>query len=293
MSRDVARLFDAMAASYDELEPWYEHLYVTLHAIAREVLAPHGVPRPRALDAGCGTGFQTAVLERLGYRVHGLDLSAGLLAVACRRHPLARLARGDLAALPYEARSFDAIACCGSTLSLVDDAGRALGELGRVLRPGGRLLLEVEHRVSLDLGWMFVSALAGDRLGYGTDLREGWRALRGDPGGSCWIDYPAGPGVEGALRLRLFTRPELRGLMTAAGLSWQRSWGIHALTGVIPSTILHRPRLPPLLRGLYAALCAAERRLSAGGPLPWFASSLVVQAEKRGAGAKRETCGDD
>lgn len=244
MSRDVARLFDGMAGSYDQLEPWYEHLYATLHAIAREVLAPRAGAAARALDAGCGTGFQTAVLDRLGYQVHGLDLSAGLLAVARRAHPTARLARGDLEALPYDADSFDAATCCGSTLSLVEDAGRALAELARVLRPGARLLVEVEHRWSPDVGWMLAGALARDALGYGASLRDAWRALARPLAGPCWIDYPAGPPAGAGFRLRLFAGRELRRLMTGAGLHWQRCWGIHALTNFIPSTVLHRPRLP-------------------------------------------------
>src|SRR5688572_25001357 len=99
---DVERVFDSMAADYDELEPWYEHLYARVHTILRQTL---GQPAPAetaaALDAGCGTGFQTAVLQALGYRAHGLDVSAGLLAVARRRLPRASFVRGRLEALPY------------------------------------------------------------------------------------------------------------------------------------------------------------------------------------------------
>ena len=146
MSPDVARIFDAMAPTYETLEPWYEHLYDVLHAILRRALRPAADGRRhRALDAGCGTGFQAALLEELGYVVHGVDISAGLLAVARARLPDAALARATVEALPYADGAFDAVACCGSTLSFVDDPGRALGELARVLAPGGRLLLEHGH----------------------------------------------------------------------------------------------------------------------------------------------------
>src|SRR5262245_48656270 len=88
MREDIARLFDAMADSYDELEPWYEHLYAQLHAILRATLTPARGRRPgRALDVGCGTGFQSAILGEIGYEVHGVDISPGLLTVACRRRP--------------------------------------------------------------------------------------------------------------------------------------------------------------------------------------------------------------
>ena len=142
MRRDVARLFDAMADSYERLEPWYEHLYARVHGILRAELRPAAAAvAPRALDAGCGTGFQAAILEDLGWRVHGVDI-AGRLLVRARTHLRApALALATLEALPYRAATFDAVTCCGSTLSFVDDPVGALRELGRVLRPGGRLLL--------------------------------------------------------------------------------------------------------------------------------------------------------
>src|SRR5262245_17841401 len=130
-----------MADSYHELEPWYQHLYAVLHEALRGALASPGTPAGRAPDAGCGTGFQTAVLADLGYGVHGVDVSTRALRVA--REQLARsglgprvwLAAADLVALPYGAASFDAAVCCGSTLNFVRDPARAVAEIGRVLRP--------------------------------------------------------------------------------------------------------------------------------------------------------------
>ena len=49
------------------------------------VLPPGG--KLDALDAGCGTGFQAKLLTGLGYETHGLDIAAGMLAVARRRMP--------------------------------------------------------------------------------------------------------------------------------------------------------------------------------------------------------------
>src|SRR5262245_16476245 len=124
-----------MAASYDDLEPWYRHLYARLHRLLRATLAP-AAPGARALDAGCGTGFQTAIVAEFGYRAHGLDLSARSLAVAQTRLPAAGLVRGDLGRLPYRDASFDAVVCAGSTLDFVDEPARAIAELARVMRPG-------------------------------------------------------------------------------------------------------------------------------------------------------------
>jgi SAM-dependent methyltransferase len=270
--------FDAMAATYETLEPWYEHLYDVLHALVRTELAPpaDGSPR-RALDAGCGTGFQAAVLESLGFRTHGLDRSAGLLGVARRQRVPAVLTRGNIEMLPYEAETFGAVTCCGSTLSFVDAPASALAEIGRVLRPGGLLLLECEHRFSLDLLWAAVSSVTGDPLGYGLRPRDVWRQLSEGGDGGCRVPYPGyGP-------LRLFRIREIRALLEGAGLEPVRIWGIHILTNLIPSTLLHREHLGRPLAAFYRILCWMDdgvRRLPASARL---ANSLVVLARKRGA----------
>lgn len=273
---DVERVFDGMAADYDELEPWYEHLYARVHAILRATLAlPAATSRASALDAGCGTGFQTDILTSLGYRAHGIDLAAALLAAARRRLPQAPLVRGRLEALPYADAGFDAVVCCGSTLSFVADPAAALRELGRVLRPGGRLLLEVEHKWSADLAWMAASAAAGDALGYGVSATTLWRALAVPLDQSCVLPYP------GYGALRLFTGPEVGRLLDAAGLAVARTWGIHSATGLLPSTLLHRRRLPAGVRPVYAALCAVDRWVTRIPGARGLASSLVVLAVKR------------
>jgi SAM-dependent methyltransferase len=275
VTSEVARLFDAMAGAYEELEPWYEHLYARLHAILRDVLAPPpGGARPRALDAGCGTGFQTALLADLGYETHGIDISPRLLALARGRRPGVPLVRGSIEALPYADASFGAVTCCGSTLSFVEAPARALAEIGRVLRPGGRVLLECEHKWSLDLAWALVSALTGDALGYGVSIREAWRPVARPPREGFVATYP------GYGALRFFTLAELDAMLAAAGLTRRRVWGVHALTNLIPSTVLHRARLGRRLARLFAMLCRADALLARTGLERRLANSLVILAER-------------
>jgi SAM-dependent methyltransferase len=268
-----------MAASYDDLEPWYEHLYGVLHGLLRTELGRSGGPHgERALDAGCGTGFQTAILLELGYETLGLDLSAALLDEARRRCAGARLVRGDLAALPCRDGAVDLAVCCGSTLSFVGDARRAVQELARVLRPGGRLFLEVEQRWSLDLLWRLASSLTGDPLGYGARPADARRAFGRPFGRGIWLDYPGYP------RLRLFTPRELDGLLAEADLAPVRWWGIHSVTNLVPSTILHWPRLGSALGRLYGALARMDRMLAGTSIGRCAANSLVVLARTPDAG---------
>ena len=267
-------LFDAMAAEYDVLEPWYEHLYARLHAIVRGALAPGGARPGHALDAGCGHGFQTALLADLGWQTHGIDLAGGLLTVARRRVPAAVFARADVAALPYGDATFDVVSCCGSTLSFVADPEAALGEMARVLRPGGRLLLECEHRWSLDLVWMAASALGGDALGYGVPAAALGRAFRRPWRAAVRLPYP------GYGTLTLFSTGDLRRRLRAHGLTPRRTWGIHALTNLIPSTVLHRERLSRPVAALYRALRVLDTA-AAAGPLRAIANSVVILAVKR------------
>jgi SAM-dependent methyltransferase len=224
------------------------------------------------LDAGCGTGFQSALLTELGWNAHGIDVSTGLLAVARRRLPGVAFAVGSVEALPYPDARFDAVVCCGSTLSFVDDPARALAELGRVLRPGGRLLLDCEHRPSLDLAWTLASALTGDTLGYGVRPRDAWRAITA--GRSLRLTYPGyGP-------LWLFTRRELAAMLAAAGLTPVRAWGVHNVTNLLPSTLLHRPRLPLALKAAFRALCRLDARVIGTAPARALANSLVLLARR-------------
>jgi SAM-dependent methyltransferase len=102
----------------------------------------------RVLDAPCGWGRHGALLAEAGCVVFGADLSDDLL-----RHAPASLqahcAAADIRALPFASASFDAVINVFTSLGLfLDDAQDiiALREARRLLRPGGRLLLESMHR---------------------------------------------------------------------------------------------------------------------------------------------------
>lgn len=101
-------------------------------------------PAATVLDLGCSTGY---LLEDLrGWRpqatLWGLDLVGAGLRKAHERVPDARLLRADACQLPLAERSVDAI-CSANLLEHVPDDRRALREIARVLRPGGRAAIMV------------------------------------------------------------------------------------------------------------------------------------------------------
>jgi len=124
-----------------------------------------GLEPGRALDAACGTGRQAAALADLGHDVIGIDGSPAMLEKARARVPQADFRIGELAALPFEASSFD-LAVCSLALTHVEDPAPAIAELARVVRSGGRIVLSDVHPYWVALGAQAAFRDVDDRRGY-------------------------------------------------------------------------------------------------------------------------------
>ena len=100
----------------------------------------------RILDAGCGSGPLFAALRDRGAILTGFDSSAGMLEQARQRlGDGADLQVADLGSpLPFPDGAFDDV-IASLVLHYLEDWGPALTELRRVLTPGGRLIVSVDH----------------------------------------------------------------------------------------------------------------------------------------------------
>jgi SAM-dependent methyltransferase len=128
--------YTLMDATEDRM--WW---YRALHARLGDVLTgTHG----RILDAGCGTGGFLAVLKR--HRSDLVRIGVEWDAVAAARaqgKSGAPIARGSVNALPFADEAFDAVLSADVLCHAAVDPAVALAELKRVLRPGGRLIINM------------------------------------------------------------------------------------------------------------------------------------------------------
>ncbi|MEU4508635.1 class I SAM-dependent methyltransferase [Nonomuraea wenchangensis] len=117
----------------------------------------------RILDAGCGAGPLFAELRERGAVVTGIDASAGMLEQARRRLGAdADLRVVDLAGpLPFPDDMFDDVVA-SLVLHYLEDWGPTLAEIRRVLKPGGRLLVSVDHPFVITL----MQHMAGEKPHY-------------------------------------------------------------------------------------------------------------------------------
>jgi demethylmenaquinone methyltransferase/2-methoxy-6-polyprenyl-1,4-benzoquinol methylase len=191
----------------------------------KQRLVQLAAPRPgmRALDLATGTGDIAFALAAGGAAVVGLDVTFRMIELASERArqtpPLGdgapRFLVGDMTALPFAAGSFDLVTT-GYGLRNVPDLDAAVREIGRVLKPGGRML-------SLDFNRPRNALVRGAYLAYlwivGGAL--GW-VLHRDPDTYRYIpasirNYPGADGVTTLMASSGFAArhyPVLGGLMT-------------------------------------------------------------------------------
>jgi demethylmenaquinone methyltransferase/2-methoxy-6-polyprenyl-1,4-benzoquinol methylase len=137
---------DEVAAMFDDVAPKYDIVNDVLsmgqtRRWRRLVVDAVGAqPGQRVLDLAAGTGTSSEPYADAGIDVVACDFSLGMLKVGKRRRPDIDFVAGDATNLPFEDNSFDA-----STISFglrnVNEPKKALAEMLRVTKPGGRLVI--------------------------------------------------------------------------------------------------------------------------------------------------------
>ena len=119
---------------------WFVGRRRVILGLLDDALGPGDARGRRVLDVGCGTGTMLSHLERYG---EPIGIEADDQAVAfCRARGVTRVRQADPPPLPFDDSRFDLVTAL-DVLEHVDDDQRLLGEMRRVLRPGGVALVTV------------------------------------------------------------------------------------------------------------------------------------------------------
>jgi ubiquinone/menaquinone biosynthesis C-methylase UbiE len=136
-------------AFFDAVE---EHRYSTEPAILEMANFPE-VTGLKVLEGGCGIATDGANFARQGARYHAVDLSPVAVSLARHRFEQEELAgdirQGSLTGLPFGDASMDLVYSNG-VIHHLPETQHVLGEFRRVLRPGGKAVVMVYHRSSLN-----------------------------------------------------------------------------------------------------------------------------------------------
>jgi SAM-dependent methyltransferase len=224
VSGTVAEVYDALAPIYDAMGGERPFSMLVAERLEQLFASEHSLLSDAAsfLDLGCGTGTLLLALRALhpGWRLCGVDVSPGMLAVAGGKpgHESVLWTRARLPApLPFTER-FDVVGSFYDTLNHLPDQealAATFRAVATVLRPGGLFVFDLNNAFGFETWWRYRVAfdLEGrhldSELGYDTRTRTA-RATMGLESG----------GLERRLVLqqRCFSEPEVEGALFAAGL---------------------------------------------------------------------------
>jgi SAM-dependent methyltransferase len=161
---DTQEYYDRFSSSYEaERHHGYHRLVDELEL---ELVRRFGAGRD-VFEAGCGTGLLLREAASVARTAVGLDLSRGMLQPARTRG--LRVVQGSLTHVPLPSESFDLVYSM-KVLAHVPPITNAVGELARLCRPGGHLLLEFYNPLSLRY---LAKVLAGPRrIAAGTSEKD-------------------------------------------------------------------------------------------------------------------------
>jgi ubiquinone/menaquinone biosynthesis C-methylase UbiE len=181
------------------------------------------------LDVPCGFGRHSVPLAQAGYHVVSVDRSQTLLDEARRRAGGERwpeLVQADYRELPFPGERFDAALNLFSSLGYLGDEADVdvLAEIRRVLRPGGRLVIETMHR---DLAVRRWAERGWHLLGHGRLLLEQrtFDAMAGVAQTTQTLVETTGERESRSFSVRLYTATELVAMLARAGFEESKCYG--------------------------------------------------------------------
>jgi ubiquinone/menaquinone biosynthesis C-methylase UbiE len=135
-------MFSKSAQYYDEIYASVGKDYAAEAARTHKLIKTCKKTKGKSLlDVACGTGTHASYLSKY-YQVEGLDLDAGLLAVAKKKHPGIRFHQGDMLSFDL-GHQFDAVVCLFSSIGYVKTKSRLQKAVKtRHVLPGGVLIVE-------------------------------------------------------------------------------------------------------------------------------------------------------
>jgi demethylmenaquinone methyltransferase / 2-methoxy-6-polyprenyl-1,4-benzoquinol methylase len=143
---DLTKRPNEVAAMFDEVAKHYDRTNSVLsvgnarrwRAATVRAVAPQ--PGERILDIAAGTGTSSAALAKSGADVVAVDFSKGMIEVGRSKHPSIDFVEADASVLPFKTGEFDAVTISFG-LRNIEDPKKALAEMYRVTKPGGRLVI--------------------------------------------------------------------------------------------------------------------------------------------------------
>ena len=144
LPHEVSAMFDKVAAKYDITN---DVLALGQTRVWRKAVLKAVAPKKgeRILDLAAGTGTSTQPFYEAGADAVACDFSPGMIEVGKKRYPHLTFIQGDALDLPFKDNEFDAVTMSFG-LRNVNDTVKALQELHRVTKPGGRMVIcEFSH----------------------------------------------------------------------------------------------------------------------------------------------------
>ena len=242
-------VYDSLADNY---ESWIEEsagLKVIYRAFHDAIDGNRGRLKGRVLDLGCGTGIFTQILSHVEgvNEVVGLDISKeSVLQARGKCNDKCRFIAGSATELPFPDSSFDAVVAFGDIISHIHNGYReAISEVGRIIKPGGHLLFDIDNK------W---------NLGLLSEPHELKAAIQTISSGHIrkWSFLDAF-GDQCSLHFKTFMPSEITGLLNDVGLTVLDFQGLIILPNIIPQQFHYNHSLEKPMGRAVMALSKLDR----------------------------------